>query len=132
MEVNGILNPCKRNNIIGGQLYGNAGCHLRGFCTPNCWGWPNEVGSSTTIFRKKATRGSSLAYLDGEIYEIDVLRPHRLVGCSAMRVEGAVSSWINVLLQDGAEGRLLVFHTWAQFKHAMVKRFEAVTEVEEA
>ena len=34
------------------------------------------------IFRKKATRGSSLAYPDGEIHEIDALRPHRLVGCS--------------------------------------------------
>ena len=34
------------------------------------------------IFGKKATKGSSLAYIDGEIHEIDALRAHRLVGCS--------------------------------------------------
>ena len=82
MEVNGILGPCKRNNIVGGQIYGNARCHLKGFCTLDCWGGPNEVESSTTIFGQKATRGSSLAYPDGEIHEIDALRPHGLIGCS--------------------------------------------------
>ena len=50
----------------------------------------------------------------------------------AMRVEGAASSWVNAVLQEISEGRRLVFHTWAQFRDAMVQRFELVTEVEEA
>ena len=49
-----------------------------------------------------------------------------------MRVEGAASSWVNVVLQDISAGRRPVFCTWAQFKEAMVQQFEAVTEVEEA
>ena len=50
----------------------------------------------------------------------------------AMRVEGATSSWVNAALQDGAKGHKPVFHMWAQFRDAMVQRFELVTEVEEA
>ena len=38
----------------------------------------------------------------------------------AMRVEGAASSWVNAVLQDISAGRRPVFHTWAQFKEAMV------------
>ena len=38
----------------------------------------------------------------------------------AMRVEGAASSWVNAVLRDISEGRRLVFHTWAQFRDAMV------------
>ena len=49
----------------------------------------------------------------------------------AMRVEGAASSWVNAVLQEISEGRRPVFHTWAQFRDAMVQRFEPVTEVEE-
>ena len=49
----------------------------------------------------------------------------------AMRVEGVPSSWVNVVLQDMSEGRRPVFRTWAQFRDAMVHRFELVTEVEE-
>ena len=49
-----------------------------------------------------------------------------------MRVEGATSSWVNAVMQDVAVGRRPVFRTWAQFKEAMVQRFELVTEVEEA
>ena len=37
-----------------------------------------------------------------------------------MRVDGAVSSWMNVALQDVAEGHKPVFRTWAQFKKTMV------------
>ena len=33
------------------------------------------------ILRQKATKGASLAHPDGEIHEIDVLRPYRLVRC---------------------------------------------------
>ena len=33
------------------------------------------------ILRQKATRGASLAHLDGEIHEIDALCPYQLVGC---------------------------------------------------
>ena len=50
----------------------------------------------------------------------------------AMRVEGAVSSWVNAVLQDISAGRRPVFHTWAQFKAGMVQQFEPVTKVEEA
>ena len=50
----------------------------------------------------------------------------------AMRVEGAASSWVNVVLQDAVAGCMPVFCTWAQFKEAMVHQFELVTEVEEA
>ena len=50
----------------------------------------------------------------------------------AMRVEGAVSSWVNAVLQEISEGRRPVLRTWAQFRDAMVQRFEPVTEVEEA
>ena len=38
----------------------------------------------------------------------------------AMRVEGAVSNWVNVALQDVVEDHRPVFHTWAQFRDAMV------------
>ena len=50
----------------------------------------------------------------------------------AMRVEGAASSWVNAVLQEISEGHRLVFRTWAQFRDAMVQRFEPATEVEEA
>ena len=50
----------------------------------------------------------------------------------AMRVEGATSSWVNAALQDVATGRRPVFYTWAQFRDAMVQRFELVTKMEEA
>ena len=50
----------------------------------------------------------------------------------AMRVDGAASSWVNAVLQDIAEGNRQIFHTWAQFKEAMIQRFEPVTETEEA
>ena len=49
----------------------------------------------------------------------------------AMRVEGTASSWVNAVLQNISAGRRPVFCTWAQFKEAMVQRFELVTEVEE-
>ena len=48
-----------------------------------------------------------------------------------MQVEGAASSWVNVVLQDISAGRRPIFRTWAQFKEAMVQRFKPVTEVEE-
>ena len=50
----------------------------------------------------------------------------------AMRVEGVASSWVNAVPEDVAAGCRPVFHTWAQFKKAMVQRFELVTEVKEA
>ena len=49
----------------------------------------------------------------------------------AMRVEGAANSWVNAVLQEISEGCKPVFHTWAQFRDAMVQRFEPLTEVEE-
>ena len=37
-----------------------------------------------------------------------------------MRVEGATSTWVNAVLQDVVVGRKPMFHTWTQFKEAMV------------
>ena len=59
-----------------GKFTGNARDHLRGLCTPDCWGWPNEVGSPTTILKQKATRGTGLASPNGAIYVVDALRPY--------------------------------------------------------
>ena len=39
---------------------------------------------------------------------------------------------MNAVLQEISQGRMPVFHTWAEFRDAMVQRFEPVTEVEEA
>ena len=50
----------------------------------------------------------------------------------AMWVESAASSWVNAVLQDVVAGRKPVFHIWAQFRDAMVQRFEPVIEVQEA
>ena len=58
--------------------------------------------------------------------------PSNWLDVVAMRVEGAASSWVNAALQVVAKGRKPVFHTWAQFRDAMVQRFEPITEVEEA
>ena len=38
----------------------------------------------------------------------------------AMWVEGAVSSWVNAVLQDVSVGHRPVFCMWAQFRDAMV------------
>ena len=38
----------------------------------------------------------------------------------AVRVEGAASAWVNAVLHDISEGLKSVFHTWAQFRDAMV------------
>ena len=49
----------------------------------------------------------------------------------AMRVEGAASSWVNVVLQDISAGRRPIFCTWAQCKEAMVQQFELITQVKD-
>ena len=48
----------------------------------------------------------------------------------AIRVEGAVSSWVNAVLQDVAIGHSAAFLMWRQFTQAMTHRFEPVTETE--
>ena len=58
--------------------------------------------------------------------------PTNWLDVGAMRVEGVASSWVNVVLQEISKGCRPVFHTWAQFREAMVQRFEPVIEVEEA
>ena len=40
------------------------------------------------IFWQKATRGASLANLDGALNAIDVLRPYQLVGCGGHEGRG--------------------------------------------
>ena len=77
MEVDKITRSLLKNLYrLVGKSTGMPEATSEGFCTPDCWGWPNEVGSPTTILRQKATRGASLAHPDGEIYEIEVLRPY--------------------------------------------------------
>ena len=49
----------------------------------------------------------------------------------AIRLEGAVSPWVNAVLQDISASRRPVFRTWTQFRDAMVQQFEPVTKVEE-
>ena len=39
---------------------------------------------------------------------------------------------VNAALQDVAEGHRPVFHTWAQFRDAIMQQFKPVTKVEEA
>ena len=39
-----------------------------GFQTLDCWGWSNEIGSTTTILRQKAPKGASLANPDGLLH----------------------------------------------------------------
>ena len=79
------------------------------------------------ILWQKATKGTSLDHPDGEVH----YTPTDSLDGVAMRVEGAASSWVNAVLQEISKGRRPVFRTWAQFRDAMVQRFELVTEVEE-
>ena len=48
------------------------------------------------------------------------------------RTEGGASAWINAVLQDIERGRRDHFQSWADFRNAMIKAFEPITEVEEA
>ena len=52
----GLLGPCWRNNIVGGENGGESRDYLRGCCALDCWVWSNEVRCPTGIFGKKATR----------------------------------------------------------------------------
>ena len=64
----------------------------------------------------------------------------RLMKCSpsdwldivAMRVEGAPSSWVIVVLQDVVASNRAAFLTWRQLTQAMIHRFKLVMETEEA
>ena len=58
--------------------------------------------------------------------------PTNWLDVMAMWVEGAVSSWVNAVLQDVAAGHRLVFRTWTQFRDTMAQQFKLVMEVEEA
>ena len=84
-------------------------------------GWSDEIRSPTMILRQTVTRGTSLAHPDGEVHEIDALRPYRLVGCGGDAGRGRGE----LLGECGSAyifaGRRPVFHTWAQFKEAMVQ-----------
>ena len=46
-------------------------------------------------------------------------------------MEGAVSSWVNAVLQDVVASLRPVFCTWAQFRDAMVRQCKPVTEFKE-
>ena len=58
--------------------------------------------------------------------------PYGWLDIVAMRVNGAASSWVNVVLQDIAEGCRAAFLTWRHFMQAMIHQFEPMTETEEA
>ena len=47
----------------------------------------------------------------------------------AMRVEGAASTWVNAVPQEMSEGCRPVFRMWAQFRDAMVQRFERLLKL---
>ena len=49
-----------------------------------------------------------------------------------IRVEGAMSTWVNAVLQEVATGHRPTFATWKEFQKAMIHRFKPLTEVEEA
>ena len=68
--------PIEESVLLVGKSTGIARDHLRGFRTPHCWGWSDEVGGPTAILGQTATRGTSLAQPDGEIHEINALCPY--------------------------------------------------------
>ena len=49
-----------------------------------------------------------------------------------MLVDGAISSWVNAVLQKVAHGQRQAFRTWGQFKVAMIHQFESIIEIEDA
>ena len=83
------------------------------------------------ILRQKATRGASWLTQMERYMKLMRYAPTDWLDVVAMRVEGAVGSWVNVVLQDVSASRRPVFRMWAQFRDAMVQQFEPITEVEE-
>ena len=49
-----------------------------------------------------------------------------------IRVEGAISSWMNAVLQDVVVGHQAAFLMWRQFMQAMIHEFEPEIKIEEA
>ena len=49
--------PIEEFVSLVGKVYRNAGGDLRGFRTPDYWGWPDEVGSPTSDTQAKGNQG---------------------------------------------------------------------------
>ena len=49
--------PAEESVSLVGKSTSIAGDHLRGFCTPHCWGWSDEVGGPTAILGTKGNQG---------------------------------------------------------------------------
>ena len=84
------------------------------------------------ILRQKATSSACLAHPNGEVHEIDALHPYRLAGCGGNAGRGRGK----LLGECGSTGcihrtQANLSHV-AQFRDAMVQRFEPITAVEEA
>ena len=78
----------ERIPIVGGEIYGHAGSHLRGFRIPNCWGWIIEVEKPHHSILAKGNQGSSLANPNGVLHVTHALHPYQLVGCGGYAGRG--------------------------------------------
>ena len=91
--------PAQESISLVGKSTGMPSATSGGFRTQDFWGWPNEVGSPTTIFWQEATRGPRLANLRWSRY-MKLMRyaPTDWLDVVAMRVECTASSWVNAVL----------------------------------
>ena len=131
-KLKGYSAPAKEYILLVEKSMGHAKNHLKGIHTPSSQGGTNEVGSPTTTFWQKATKGPSLANLDGALHETHLLCTYLLVVCGGYAGRGC-SELLGECIPIGCSSRTQAnVRTWAQFRDAIVQRFELVTEVEEA
>ena len=57
MEVKDYSAPVEESVLLVTEIYGIAGDHLKGFCTPDCWGWSDEIGGPTMILGQTGNQG---------------------------------------------------------------------------
>ena len=100
MVVQGILSPCGKYCIIGGQIRRYARDHLREFCTPNCRVGQMKLETPLQYLGKRHL--GIWVWLTQMECDICVMHytPTEWLDVVTMRVEGATSSWVNVVLQD--------------------------------
>ena len=132
MDVKDYSVPIKESVSLVGKSTGMPGTTSGGFA-PQIAGVGQMKLEAPPQYSGKRQPGARVWLTQMERY-MKLMRyaPTDWLDVVAMRVEGAASSWVNAVLQDISAGRRPVFHTWAQFKEAMVQQFEPVTEVEEA
>ena len=130
--VEGLLGPAEESVSLVGKSTGMPATTSGGFA-PHTAGVGQMKLEAPPRYSGKRQPGARVWLTQMERY-MRLMRyaPTDWLDVVAMRVEGAASSWVNAVLQEISEGRRPVFRTWAQFRDAMVQRFEPVTEVEEA